>query len=442
MLKKIKRKIAKKIKNIAGSPLLERQIAVMELENQYLRDIMKECRPVRNNPKIMVVFVVHRPQIWSSLKSVCDECIKDERFDVKIVATPNKIQLPDLGLDHEQYQSEGAEEFFSQNYDCVINGYNYETGEWFDLFNLRPDYVFFQTPYNICRPLLYQSSVVSAYADICFTPYGVQTLGGEVEESVYPIDFIKDVKYLFMESSVRRTYFENLLKKNLKYDCNNLYSLGYPRFDNLDCYKNIESKAWLFPREKGLYRIMWTPRWLTEEGNCHFFDYKEKIIELAEKNSNTIEILFRPHPQAFANFIATGEMSEQQLGELKEKYDKMENASIDEQASYIESFYSSDLLITDASSIIPEYFLTGKPIIYCHKTWNDFTDFGRQLSEGFYWANNWDEVNAFVNELMAGHDPLQAKRQKIIQDLFEISDVSAGYRIKELLAERSMLRWL
>ena len=59
--------------------------------------------------KINVVFVCHRPNVWGSLKSIYEECIKDDRFNVSIVAIPCKKQLPKLGLSHQVYESEGAE---------------------------------------------------------------------------------------------------------------------------------------------------------------------------------------------------------------------------------------------------------------------------------------------------------------------------------------------
>ena len=47
--------------------------------------------------KINVVFVCHRPNVWGSLKTIYEECIKDECFHVTIIAVPCKKQLPDLG---------------------------------------------------------------------------------------------------------------------------------------------------------------------------------------------------------------------------------------------------------------------------------------------------------------------------------------------------------
>ena len=50
--------------------------------------------------RINIVFVCHRPNVWTSLKTVFEACNEDARFKVTIVAIPNKVQLPKLGLLH------------------------------------------------------------------------------------------------------------------------------------------------------------------------------------------------------------------------------------------------------------------------------------------------------------------------------------------------------
>ena len=113
-----------------------------------------------NGEKANVVFVCHRPAVWEALHGVYDALKADEHFHVTIVAIPNKKELPDTWLYHEEYESEGAEEFWKP-YGCV-NGYNYETKEWLDLRSLKPDYVFFQQPYNVARPPQYHSPIRSS----------------------------------------------------------------------------------------------------------------------------------------------------------------------------------------------------------------------------------------------------------------------------------------
>ena len=395
--------------------------------NWKLRKLIKKIK----KEKINLVFVCHRPNVWGSLKTVFEECNKDPNFNITIVAIPNKKQLPNLQFNHEVYETEGAEVFF-KDFPCkVINGYNYNTKEWFDLKQLKPDYVFFQQPYNVTRTLTYKSQNVCKYAKILYVAYFSNFIGNGVVNRCYPIDFFNNVSILFSENAFD-VKFVNEHLSNGKFKPK-IFLTGFPRYDNLSQYQNINSNNWNCNKDRNIKRIIWTPRWCTDEGNCHFFDYKDKLLDYVENNKD-IDFIFRPHPQAFKEWNATGELPEKEANIYKERYDKMSNAKIDKQKEYLTTFYSSDIMITDISSIVAEYFLTGKPIIYCHRK-DCFNDFSRKVSEGFYWVHNWDELQKTIEMLKAGKDPLKRKRQEIIKNEFYIPEQGAGYTIKELIKE-------
>ena len=98
---------------------------------------------------------------------------------------------------------------------------------------------------------------------------------------------------------------------------------------------------------------------------------------------------------------------------------------------YFDTIFNSDCLISDASSFIADYFMTGKPIIYCHKT-DMFNELSRKMSEGFYWAKNWEEVEKILNNLKTGKDELKEKRLQILRDL-NVNNQNAGKMIADIL---------
>lgn len=402
----------------------------IRIQSQTIIELQRQIKNLKQE-KINVVFVCHRASIWNSLKTVFEECNKDEKFKVTIVTIPNKKQIPKLGLNHEEYVSEGAEEFF-EDYPCrVIQGYNYENHTWYDLKALKPDYLFFQTPYDICRPPEYKSDVVSLYTKIGYVHYGMPFMGGMIAEESFPKSFLKNTYFHFAEFPEMQNYYINRVRENAIHKHANVILTGYPKLDGVEKYQNCESQSWKHPREDGLFRCMWTPRWSTGEGNCTFFDYKDKLPNYIQ-NETKMELLFRPHPQAFAEFIEKGEMTKEEVAAYQEIYQKSDRMTIDTQQDYLPSFYSSDVLITDESSIMPEYFLTGKPIIFTYKE-THLNDFATKLSEGFYWAKNWEEVEKYLKMLQQGQDELLEKRLKLIEGEFCIPKGGAGYKIKNIL---------
>ncbi len=398
--------------------------------SQEIIDLKRQVKVLKNE-KINIVFVCHRAHIWDALKSIYEACMEDNEFDVTIVTIPNKKQLPKKGLSHEEYVSEGASEYF-KDYPCrVIEGYDYESKKWFDLKSLQPDYLFFQTPYDICRPPEYQSSVVSMYTKIGYVHYGMPFMDGYIAEESFPVSYLKNTYFHFAEFEEMRKYYVNRVEDNCIHKKSRVLLTGYPKIDEGKKYVGCESDSWKYTDKERKLRVMWTPRWNTEENNCTFFEFKDLLVDYIREHSN-IEFLFRPHPQAFSEFISRKQMSETEVEAYKECYRKLENASIDEQQEYLPSFYSSDVLITDESSIIPEYFLTGKPIIFTYKE-THLNDFAKKISEGFYWVKDWDEMKNILSKLEKGEDELREKRLELINEAFYIPEKGSGYEIKELI---------
>ena len=385
----------------------------------------------RHQRKIRVVFLCYRPQLWIGVKSIYEAMMQDPAFEVIIMAIPVKT------VPHGQveYVSEGAEAFF-QGFDCqVINGYVREKNAWIDLHSLHPDYVFYLHPYNWIMPSCYSTHLVSQYADICFVPYGISVISGDVEDISFNADFFSDLTYLFADVPSLRQWMMDHGHCQGRLKPENILFWNYTRFDHLNQYRGKESPSWHLGREA--FRVLWLPRWSTGGGSCNFFRYKDKVLEYADAHPEDIELLFRPHPQMWEEFIRSDEMPEAEQEAYQAEYDRRHNAFIDSQKEYMQTLFASDALVADETSMLAEYYLTGKPIIYCHNEQDHFTELGAQLAQGYYIANNWEEVEAYLEMLRHGFDPLRSRRKKIQQEVLPVSDgMSAGEHIRDFLKER------
>lgn len=417
------KKLQKKFDN------LQYQINSLTFENVSLKVRVNKI----SGNKIRVVFICHRPAVWGSLKTVYENMKNDSDFEVYILAIPNKKQLPDLGLNHEIYESEGAESFWTG--DDVIYGYEYETQTWYDINKLKPSYIFIQQPYNICKPECLSSRYLFKIAKICYVSYFTflsNKINDDVNDECNPTDFLQNLSFYFTQQKEDTQYIQNRMNLIGNTSCK-VINTGYPCFDNLKNVRTI-SDNWNFPSENK-FRLIWTPRWCTNEGNCNFFDYKDKLVDYCINNDD-IDFIFRPHPQAFSNWLTTGEMTEDQILKYKQKYINTPNIKIDNQKNYLETFATSSCLVTDISSIIPEYFLTGKPIIYCNKKGSTNTFIKDQgYIKGFYWVENWNELHNVLEMLKNGSDPLRETRLELIKSEFNLSEKGAGYLIKKAIKE-------
>lgn len=437
MLKKIKRKIRRELCRITRKFFDISHITGIENELFHLYqqniELERQIRNLNGERKISVVFICYEPESWDSLKTVCEACMCDNAFDVTIVTIPLIKQMSERkGNEHSIYEASGAEEYF-RNYPCrVINGFDNDTKKWFDLKTLEPDYLFFQDPYDVHRPEEYQIKEVSRYTHVCFIHYGCSVIGGELFHAVHPYSFLEKVSYIFSENMEKQHYYESMLQSSHNKG-QKILNLGFPRWDNFNEKMLCTNLFWKHDRGERT-RIIWLPRWNTTEKNCNFFDYKDRLFEFVE-SSEIFELLFRPHPLTFANFMATGEMSEQEVGELQEKYRSADNCAIDGDGDFWKAFATTDIIMADATSLLADAFLTEKPIIYCHKEKDSWSEFAEHLYEGFYVANCWDDVQRILKQLQSGDDPLLETRRKIIREHYRIPKEGSGVLIKEYLKE-------
>ncbi len=425
-VKSIARKIPGFGSLIAKIELLEQDIrdcrvqnAVLARENIGLRLKLKKI----NGEKVNVVFVCHRPAVWEALHSVYDALAGDPRFDVKIVAIPNKKELPGLWLNHEEYTSEGAERFWKE-YGC-INGYNYETKEWLDLRTLNPDYVFFQQPYNVARPPLYQSGVVSKYAKILYVAYFVPNSFDAIYDDCAPLDFLRDVSFYFAQREDDAAHMRERLAK--AGGLTKTVTSGNPRYDRIERYEGAKSEIWT---GEDTFRILWTPRWTTNEGNCFFFAYKDFLLDYPLRREG-VELTFRPHPQAFAEWKAMGQMTEVEEQALRGKCTG--RLHLDESPDYYGVSFSSDCLVTDKSSMLTDYFFTGKPIIYCRKD-HPNGEITPELDEGVYSVYTREELEKTLEALRQGDDPKKGIRERVRSTYLKPKKGKAADVIRDTLA--------
>ena len=371
-----------------------------------------------NDSPIRVVFLIEELSLLKNMLSLIEEINSDKRFEAIIVSLWFK-EYHKNGYDYICGDIRGT--FDATKYN-ILESYNKETDEWLDLKSLKPDYVFFSRPYDYYRKDSYFIKEVSKYARTCYIPYGIQTVGGDIEKMVLTPE-CQHLNYFFLDNKLRYDFVNNTLAQTDFAQYGRAIYLGYPGIDIL--LKNEQIKS---VRENE-FKILWLPRWNTDEGNCHFFDYKDTLVDFSANQENC-SVIFRPHPLCFKNFLNKGEMCEDDIKLLREQYSAPNR--IDETDSYLESFQESSVLIADETSMIAEYFITGKPIVFCKKQ-THFSALMEKLVEGCYVVENEDELVEILKKIKNGEDSLKEVRKSITEEYLTDFGQSAAINIKEEL---------
>ena len=397
-------------------------------------NLFKTAHGKAKGEKVSVVFLCQDATCWDKLAATYDRMRHDENFAPSILCVPTEATSP------ETCENDTYDAFLRMGYAEAINCC--EKGEWLPLSALAPDFILYLMPYDNYLPAPYKSHNAAEHARLGLVPYGIGMTRTLIPD-VLNRRFMADVSFFFADSAYAAAYNQgqNTLKHRLGWQ-NSLF-VGLPSVERLYLEKGKDSASWDF--SGGGYRVMWTPRWSTDTkaGGSNFMPYHENFLAFADAHETDVDLLLRPHPMMFGNFIRSGIMSEDQVASFKQACETRGNVSIDTQKTYFATFWHADLLVSDFSSIIPEFFVTGKPIIYCPSdqvNWDFIPEYEKMLS-GCYIAHSFSQIAEWIEKLLHGEDELAARRQELIRELFP-QDLSPSEIICSTLLEAAKGRSL
>lgn len=393
----------------------------------FISEYETGLKKIRKNKELVVVFVLQYPETWNSLKTVYEN-FKKQNVICKIICIPKVENINDKIYNINKLKRNDAFEFMKENKDA-INAYLGD-GEWYNLKKLNPDYVFYTRPYNYHYPDSYKTNSVCQYSKICYIPYGFTLCDGNIFNSVYNNWILCQSKYIFvcsrnMNNILRRNYFYQYITRK-----NEFLYFGYPRFDLL---KRIDNTA-----QNDKFTITWMPRWEFDKNNkgqkySHFLDYYEAIVDFAKENKD-VNFIIRPHPLMFKTMVQEKIKTEQEVNEIKKYLSNFENIIIDNTNDYMECFCKTDLLIADTTSLLIEFFVTGKPIILTD-TIDGYMKDAKIMAKSLYNTLKWDEIKKIITDIKCGNDKLKDKRRnalsKIIKDDIDSGEKIVNYLIQE-----------
>lgn len=353
------------------------------------------------------VFVANYPQGWNSYKKVFE-----------ILKSIKGINVILLGYVNDRYPSSTVDFWKQIDSDAVI-ATNHDIPS---LRSLSADVIFRQTPYDDEYPNKYSAREISKVGKLCYIPYGYQMSSGVHLQSEFNDWFLS---YLSAVYACNEPSYRFCAEKTNRWRTTrdiHVFDYGYPRFDLLR-----ETS-----RREDIHRFLWIPRWSVDDiknNGTSFFDYCNLLIEFFDCRKG-LSLLIRPHPLMFGNFVKQKLMTEIEIDTLKRKIDQMPNVFLDENEDYLESFNCTDAMIADYSTLIVEYFVSGKPIIYCGDTQGVNCEMSKMI-ELMYYADSWEQLSNFITELSKGNDPDYVKRQSFITDFFHIQGNCISERIVE-----------
>ena len=141
------------------------------------------------------------------------------------------------------------------------------------------------------------------------------------------------------------------------------------------------------------------------------------MIELAKKYSDSVCFVFKPHPLLKNKLYK--KWGKEKTDSYYHLWEEMENTSLNEGA-YENLFIESDAMIHDSASFIVEYLYLNKPVM---RTLNGedlkvlYNTFGLQCIDNHYIAQNKEDIEQFIKNVIDGKDPMKEQRTKFVNEM-------------------------
>ena len=348
--------------------------------------------------KARVVFLVSCGNKGDKVMPVYKAMRERDDVEVSIVIHP--------GTDYHY-----GEKFCDYYRETFPNDAIYSVTELGDLRLLKPDYVFLQSPYDGRRQFpSFSIRDIVRFAKVCHISYGATLAHTFIDRLLDEYLHFYDKVYMMFcsaETVKEKMLARLLLSTSMGYQ--HIEFLGYPVLEDLPAPQASSDKK----------RILWTPRWSYSAriGGSHFMEYKEKFIELNQRYKDKVELSMRPHMNTFRSAVGAKLMTTDDVRAYKQR---LKDNSVTLCGTFMdlnENFANADILLSDYSSILIVYFLTGRPIVYCEFVNAVMLPEYQEMLECMYVAHDWDEVVHYLDELVAGNDPLFERRQKAVEEI-------------------------
>lgn len=343
----------------------------------------RRIREIRAKDKIRVAFIVRSLAAWKT-ESLYRAMLSHPRFEPLLI----------IG------QSDENDDFDLLKDYCDRHGYAYDILHHSDPQNIReshhPDIIFYQKPY--CDE--FADNLDSLF---CYATY---SLHASTKKRACSTRLLRTCWQVYYENDKLAKFYSK------RRGVNNGLPTGLPTIDELMTPSDRIPDPW--PESQGKKRIIYAPHhsvnpeiwWQT----ATFLEHGELMLELAEKYSDKVEWVFKPHP------VLRGKL-EKIWG--KEKTDAYYARWADapwssyENGEYLGLFKHSDAMIHDCGSFIEEYLATGNPVMYLireKEVENPWNETFKKAYDLHYKGRTREDIEKFISDVIEGRDPRKEER--------------------------------
>ena len=365
-----------------------------------------------------VVFLVHLVEAWDSCHDVFWSMQSSSDFEPIVVSIPRQFPgATDLGFEEEVHQGLEREKI------PHLRLPPHEVEHALKLIRrLEPDVIIRQSQWDQIPAALCGDRL--RFARACLIPYETVNIVRNVPNlpfagsanSAVDSPYHRRAWVVFcandmMLSMARR----ESVRRGVQFRV-----VGHPKVDRL----RAASPEWpLASRGSSRRRIAWSAHHSIGTNWTNFGAFPQMAADMLDwaRLERDTEFVFLPHP-VLIDFTNTPEspMRRADFDTWRAAWRALPNTGECVGGGYMSVLAASDLLITDGLSLLVEYQVLHRPLIFFERDdHRPFNAIGEIVRRGAHTVRSVDEARAKAEHLLnAGEDPLAPRQQEIVERLF------------------------
>lgn len=373
-------------------------------------------RRVRRHNKVRAVFFAELGEKWDAMQSVYEYMRADDRFDPVVVRTPVFRVVQQNG---QQKQETIYKDFLTP---MGIPSLGYDE---YDIEADCPELAFTSQPYESCTLPQFWPENLAKHTRLVYLPY---FLSDQLNQNSL---------FNLTQMPVYHTAWKMVCsgKKHYDFYCRhaenkgaNALVTGLPKTDPVVC---LDAQTYPLPKGwevlRGKTVFLWNSWYDLGVSSLRYF---EPLLEWFGAHPDCA-LLWRRHPM-------TDTVTKLYYPDRYPAYQKMlwraeaaENILIDKEIAYLAAFAVSHAMISDYSSLQPQYLLLDKPTLWIRGGGFRFT--GEEFIDTRWMeqAGRAEDIFAFMERVRAGEDRNAALRQAILKRDLPLADGHCGQRVCE-----------
>lgn len=377
----------------------------------------RRAAPGRRPTKAL--FLVHHIEAWDSYHDLVEAMRSSADFDPVVTTVPRHFHGYD-GFSYEEEIHRGLEARGVPHLRLPMQ----RAGESLQLIKaIDPDLVFRQSQWDADVPPDVRTEELT-FARLCLVPYETMNL----LQNVPPPEGGNSA----VDSALHRVAWAVFCTNDLMLDMaradnaragQHFRVTGHPKADRI----RRAVPSWPLPERPGhreVRRIVWSAHHSIGSKWANFGAFPtmaDDMLTWATEDPTT-EFVLMPHPALFA-FVRSGSpdspLTSDALDRWLERWGALPNTAVFTDGDYPPLLAASDLLITDGLSMLVEYQLLSRPVIFVERPdHRPFTTIGELVRTGTHAVGTVAEARARDQHLREGADPLRGRQAQNVERLF------------------------